>query len=132
MPADEYAFRPTPQVRTFGQLIGYLAEENFFFSSQAADKKYPVTTDYENMPWTWSRVTAALILAGAFVFSLTSHHRVGDVLTMLGCLPIICDSRRPESPGWVNKPFEHDAFRLFHTPSGDDPFERGTMTHPFD
>lgn len=49
MPAEEYAFRPTPQVRTFGQLIGHLTEANFFFCSQAADKKYPVTTDYEKI-----------------------------------------------------------------------------------
>lgn len=49
MPARDYAFRPTPQVRTFGQLIGHVAEANFFFCSQAADKKYPVTTDYEKI-----------------------------------------------------------------------------------
>jgi hypothetical protein len=31
MPADEYAFRPTPQVRTFGQIIGHVIDSNFFF-----------------------------------------------------------------------------------------------------
>lgn len=49
MPAAEYAFRPTPKVRTFGQLIGHVTEANFFFCSQAAGKKYPVTTDYEQI-----------------------------------------------------------------------------------
>jgi len=49
MPAEEYSFRPTPQVRSFGQIIGHLTEANFFFCSQAADKKYPVTTDYEKI-----------------------------------------------------------------------------------
>jgi len=29
MPAGEYAFKPTPQVRTFGELIGHLASVNF-------------------------------------------------------------------------------------------------------
>ena len=49
MPAADYAFRPTPQVRTFGQLIGHLTEANYFFCSQAAGKKYPVTTNYEQI-----------------------------------------------------------------------------------
>lgn len=47
MPAAEYSFRPTPQVRTFGQLIGHLTEANFFFCSQAAGKKSPGATIYE-------------------------------------------------------------------------------------
>lgn len=49
MPADEYAFRPTPQVRTFGQLIGHVVNANFFFCSQAAGKKSPATTNYEQI-----------------------------------------------------------------------------------
>ncbi len=49
MPAEDYAFRPTPQVRTFGQLIGHLTEANFFFCSQAAGKKSPATTNYEQI-----------------------------------------------------------------------------------
>lgn len=49
MPANEYAFRPTPEVRTFGQLIGHVINANFFFCSQAAGKKSPVTSDYEKI-----------------------------------------------------------------------------------
>ena len=49
MPADEYAFRPTPQVRTFGQIIGHLVDANFFFCSQAAGEKSPATADYEQL-----------------------------------------------------------------------------------
>jgi len=47
MPADEYAFRPTPQVRAFGQIIGHVTDANFFFCSQAAGEKSPATADYE-------------------------------------------------------------------------------------
>jgi uncharacterized damage-inducible protein DinB len=36
MPAEEYAFRPTPDVRTFAQLIGHVINANTFFCSQAA------------------------------------------------------------------------------------------------
>ena len=47
MPADEYAFKPTPQVRSFSELIGHVASANFFFCSQAKGEKRPATTNYE-------------------------------------------------------------------------------------
>lgn len=49
MPADEYAFRPTPQVRTFGEIIGHVVDANFFFCAQAAGEKSPATVDYEQI-----------------------------------------------------------------------------------
>lgn len=49
MPAEEYAFRPTSRVRTFGQIIGHLIEANFFFCSQAAGRKSPAATNYEQI-----------------------------------------------------------------------------------
>src|SRR6266498_1847693 len=47
MPAEEYAFKPTPQVRSFGELIGHVINANFFFCSQAKAEKSPATTNYE-------------------------------------------------------------------------------------
>jgi uncharacterized damage-inducible protein DinB len=47
MPAAEYGFKPTPQMRTFGQLIGHVANANFFFCSQAKGEPPPAATDYE-------------------------------------------------------------------------------------
>ena len=49
MPADEYAFRPTPQVRTFGEIIGHVVDANFFFCAEAAGEKSPATVDYEQI-----------------------------------------------------------------------------------
>lgn len=49
MPAEEYAFRPTPEVRTFGQLVGHIVNTNFFFCSQARGEKSPGTTNYERV-----------------------------------------------------------------------------------
>ncbi len=49
MPADEYGFRPTPQVRTFGQIIGHVVDANFFFCAEAAGEKSPATADYEQI-----------------------------------------------------------------------------------
>jgi uncharacterized damage-inducible protein DinB len=49
MPADEYAFQPTPQVRTFAQIVGHLANANFYFCSQIAGEKSPATANYQKV-----------------------------------------------------------------------------------
>ncbi|HEX4564991.1 MAG TPA: DinB family protein [Vicinamibacterales bacterium] len=49
MPEDEYPFRPTPQVRSFAQVIGHAINANFFFCSQVKGEKSPGTQDYEKV-----------------------------------------------------------------------------------
>jgi uncharacterized damage-inducible protein DinB len=49
MPAEEYSFRATPDVRTFAQLIGHVVNANWFFCSQAKEDKSPATTNYEQL-----------------------------------------------------------------------------------
>jgi uncharacterized damage-inducible protein DinB len=41
MPDASYAFKPTPEVRTFGELIGHLANEHYMFCSQLKGEKNP-------------------------------------------------------------------------------------------
>jgi uncharacterized damage-inducible protein DinB len=41
MPPGDYAFKPTPDVRSFGQLIGHLADANVMFCSSAKKEKVP-------------------------------------------------------------------------------------------
>ena len=36
MPEESYSFKPTPEVRSFGQLVGHLADANTFFCASAA------------------------------------------------------------------------------------------------
>jgi uncharacterized damage-inducible protein DinB len=33
MPEENYSFKPAPRVRTFGQILGHVAEEQYFFCS---------------------------------------------------------------------------------------------------
>ncbi len=49
MPAEEYAFKPTPQVRSFAQLVGHVAGANYLFCSMAKAERSPSTTDYERI-----------------------------------------------------------------------------------
>jgi uncharacterized damage-inducible protein DinB len=49
MPAEDYGFKPTPDVRSFGQLVGHVAVANFFFCAQARGEKPPSATNYESV-----------------------------------------------------------------------------------
>jgi uncharacterized damage-inducible protein DinB len=42
MPEENYSFKPTPEVRSFGQLVGHLADANFGFCAAAAGEKPPM------------------------------------------------------------------------------------------
>jgi uncharacterized damage-inducible protein DinB len=41
MPEENYSFKPTPDVRSFGQLVGHLADSQYFFCSTAASETSP-------------------------------------------------------------------------------------------
>jgi uncharacterized damage-inducible protein DinB len=43
MPEENYSFRPTPEVRSFGQLVGHLADANYFFCSSASGETKPAS-----------------------------------------------------------------------------------------
>ena len=41
MPEANYSFKPTPDVRSFGQLVGHVADANYGFCAVAAGEKPP-------------------------------------------------------------------------------------------
>ena len=58
MPADEYSFKPTPEIRSFGELLGHVVNGNFFFCSQARGEKSPAARTTRSLRLTrrhWSR-----------------------------------------------------------------------------
>jgi len=42
MPEADYAFKPTPEVRSFGQLIGHVADANYFLCSTVLGEANPM------------------------------------------------------------------------------------------
>src|SRR5882762_2244313 len=46
MPEDNYSFRPAPRVRTFGQILGHLAEEEYIYCGAVKGEQKAV--DAEN------------------------------------------------------------------------------------
>jgi uncharacterized damage-inducible protein DinB len=49
MTADEYAFRPQPEMRTFAQLVGHVINANFYFCAQATGQATPSPTNHEQL-----------------------------------------------------------------------------------
>jgi len=49
MPAADFSFKPTPDVRSFAQLVGHVIVANFFFCSQANGAAMPSTTNFEGV-----------------------------------------------------------------------------------
>ena len=39
VPADKYSYKPTPTVRTFGELLGHIADGNNYFCGRTTGKK---------------------------------------------------------------------------------------------
>ena len=43
MPEENYSFKPTPDVRSFGQIVGHVADANYNFCSQTLGEANPAT-----------------------------------------------------------------------------------------
>lgn len=49
MPEDGYAYKPNPEIRSFGQQMGHIADANFAFAAAATGKTSPFTGSVEKM-----------------------------------------------------------------------------------
>jgi uncharacterized damage-inducible protein DinB len=67
MPEENYAFKPTPEVRTFGQLVGHVADANYMFCSQATGQANP-STGIEKTKTSKADLVAALKDAVAYCY----------------------------------------------------------------
>jgi uncharacterized damage-inducible protein DinB len=59
VPEEMYAFKPTPDIRSMGQLFGHIADANFMICSAATGKK-PEMSGIEKSKTTKADLTAAL------------------------------------------------------------------------
>src|SRR4051794_34349461 len=48
MPEENYSFKPTPDVRSFGEVIGHLADSEGFFCSAVSGDKNPIDDAEKN------------------------------------------------------------------------------------
>ena len=100
MPAESYAFKPTPEVRSFAELLGHVVNANFFFCAQAKGEKSPATANYEKL-----REKAALVKglneALAYcdgAYDATTDANFMDMITVVGGAG--GETRRGAMLGW--------------------------------
>jgi len=66
MPEDQYPFRPTPEVRTFAQLVGHLADSNYRLCSVLAGQDPPIDPGIEMNKHTKADLISALAESFAY------------------------------------------------------------------
>ena len=64
MSEADYGFKPTPEVRSFGQIIGHVANSSYAICATAKGEKNPSTEDFE-------KVTSKAALVAAIKAGLT-------------------------------------------------------------
>jgi len=65
VPEADYAFKPTPEVRTLGQILGHVADSNFMMCSAASGAKPPMS-DVEKTKTSKADLTDAVKQSFAF------------------------------------------------------------------
>lgn len=66
MPEADYSFRPAPTVRTYGQLVGHLADAQYNFCASAKGEKNPQQTSIEETVTSKADLTKSLRAAFAY------------------------------------------------------------------
>lgn len=77
MAEEEYAFKPDPAVRSFGQILGHVADANYLFCSAVLGESHP-SPGVEKIKTTKAELTVALHDAFAYC------NRAYDALTDAG------------------------------------------------
>jgi len=65
VPEEHYGFKPTPEVRSLGQLFGHVANANFMICSAATGEKSPATGNAEQLT---TKAEIQKALADSFAF----------------------------------------------------------------
>jgi uncharacterized damage-inducible protein DinB len=60
MPEENFSFKPTPDVRSYGEILGHIADASYMFCSTAAGEKSPSTGKIEGTKTSKADLTAAL------------------------------------------------------------------------
>ncbi len=62
----DYSFKPTPEVRSFGELVGHIANSQYFFCSAAKGEESPAAADYEKDVTAKADLVAGLKASNAY------------------------------------------------------------------
>jgi uncharacterized damage-inducible protein DinB len=79
MPEDKYSYRPTDEVRSFGQIIGHVANAEYLFCAPVLGQQAPQMADAEKLT---SKAEIVAALEAAFKYC-DAAYQVGDPDTAL-------------------------------------------------
>ena len=66
MPEDNYSFKPTPNIRSYAELIGHVTDASYAFCSASLSEKSPATASAEKTMKTKAALVEALTAAFAY------------------------------------------------------------------
>jgi uncharacterized damage-inducible protein DinB len=75
MPEDEYAFKPDPAVRSFGQILGHIADANYLFCAMVLGENNP-SPEIEKTKTTKAELRSAL--HEAFLYCSRAYDALTD------------------------------------------------------
>jgi uncharacterized damage-inducible protein DinB len=81
MPEENYSFKPTAEVRSFGQIIGHVADSNYGFCAAAAGEKAPMGGFEPGSVSIEKTKTSKADLAKALADSFAYCDKVHDAMT---------------------------------------------------
>ena len=87
VPENLYGFQATPEVRTFGQLFGHVANANYMICSGIAGEKSPAPADFEKTKMTKAELAKGLADAFAYcekVYAATTDADGGKMVDLFG------------------------------------------------
>jgi len=87
MSEENYAFKPTPDVRSFGQVIGHVANANYMICSTATGAANPSTGDIEKTKTSKADLTKAVAESFAFCeaqFDALTPAKAAEVVDLFG------------------------------------------------
>jgi uncharacterized damage-inducible protein DinB len=86
MPEENFAFKPTPEVRSFAGILGHVADAQYLFCSAALGEKNPAP-DVEKTKTTKAALTGALQEAFAYcdkAFASLTDANAGQTVKIFG------------------------------------------------
>jgi uncharacterized damage-inducible protein DinB len=86
MPEENYSFKPTPEVRSFGQIVGHVADAQYMFCSAAIGEANP-SKDIEKTKTSKADLVAAMKDAQAYcmkTFAAMTDAKGAEMIKMMG------------------------------------------------
>ena len=87
MPEENYSFKPTPDVRSFGQLVGHVADAQYGFCSTASGEPDPMKASIEKTKTSKADLVAALKDAVAYcnkAYAAMTDAQGAQMVSMMG------------------------------------------------